>query len=169
MNYLRQLLKEHSRRNSDLIIKHIGKDPLKFKKIIDILYNEPAPLPQRASWLLALMNVKHPELLEPYIPLFVHTILQFETNGIKRNMASVLAKHRIPESLQGEAIEVFFTLMLSTSETVAVKTEAMDAISKIVKEHPDLKNEFKMTIEDQLPKTTAAFHARAKRILKNLD
>ena len=168
MNYIKQLLKEHSRSNSDLIVKHIGKDPLKFKAIIDIIYTKQAPLPQRASWLLALVNKKHPELLKPYLPLFIHTMLQFKTDGIKRNMTSVLAKHQLPEKLQGKALELFFSLMQSSSETVAVKTEAMDAISNIVSDHPDLKNEFKMAIDDQLPKTTAAFHSRAKCILKKL-
>jgi hypothetical protein len=58
--------------------------------------------------------------------------------------------------------------MLSPTETVAVKTEAMQTLGNIALKHPELKNELKMAIEDQLPKTTAGFHSRAKRIFKQL-
>jgi len=168
MNYISQLLKEHSRSNTDLITKAIGNNPPEFKKIIDIIYKEKAPLPQRASWLLAAVNEKHPELLEPYVSLFIDTIQKFKIDGIKRNMATVLASHSIHKKLQGKLINVCFDLILSPTETVAVKTHALQTIANISKQHTELKNELKAAIEDQLPKTTAAFHARAKNILKGL-
>lgn len=58
--------------------------------------------------------------------------------------------------------------MLSANETVVVKVHAMQAIANIAMQHPELQNELKVAIEDQLPKTTAAFHARANHILKEL-
>jgi hypothetical protein len=166
MNYIHQLLKEHSRSNTDSIAQAIGSDVIEFKKIIDIIYNEKAPLPQRASWLLAAVNDKHPELLIQYIPLFIDTIQQFKIDGIKRNMALVLASHDIPKKLQGKLINCCFDLLLSSEETVVVKVHSMQAIANIAVNHPELQSELKVAIENQLPKTTAAFHARAKHILK---
>jgi hypothetical protein len=168
MDYITQLLQEHSRSNTEFIAKKIGNDPVEFKKIIHIIYKEKPPLPQRAAWLLAVVNDQHPELLKPYLSKFVDTIEQFKVDGIKRNMAGVLAKHDLPAKLQGKAVDVLFRLMLSSSETVAVKTEAMQTLGNIAMKHPELKSELKMAIEDQLPKTTAAFHARAKYIFKKL-
>lgn len=49
---------------------------------------------------------------------------------------------------------------------MVVKVHAMQAIANIAKHHPELQNELKVAIEDQLPRTSAAFHARARRILK---
>lgn len=166
MNYIQQLLKEHSRSNTDIIAKAIGNNAIEFKKIIDIIYNGDPPLPQRASWLLAALNEKHPELLLPYIPLFIDTLPIFKIDGIKRNMALVLASHNIPKKLQGKLINLCFDLLLSSEETVAVKVHAMQAIANIAKKHPELQNELNAAIENQMPKTTAAFQARAKRILK---
>ncbi len=166
MNYIQQLLKEHSRSNTDTIAKAIGNNAVEFKKIIDIIYHEKAPLPQRASWLLSTINKKHPELLNPYIPLFIASIQKFDTDGIKRNMFLVLASHNIPEKLQGKLVNLCFDLLLSSEETVAVKVHAMQAIANIAKKHPELKNELKAAIEDQMPKTSIAFHARAKHVLK---
>jgi UDP:flavonoid glycosyltransferase YjiC (YdhE family) len=166
MNYSQQLLIEHSRINTDTIAKAIGNNAIEFKKIIDIIYNGDAPLPQRASWLLAALNDKYPELLTPYIPLFIDTIQTLKIDGIKRNMSLVLASHAIPKKLQGKLIALCFDLLLSANETVVVKVHAMQAIANLAKEYPELKHELKATIENQLPKTTAAFHARAKHILK---
>ncbi len=167
MNYKEQLLKEHSRSNTDAIAKAIGNSAVELKKIIDIIYNEKAPLPQRASWLLSTINNIHPELLRPYIPLFIDSIKKLKIDGIKRNMTAVLASVKIAENLHGKLVNLCFDLLLSSEETVVVKVHAMQAIANIAKHHPELKNELKAAIEDQLPKTSAAFHARAKFILKS--
>ncbi|MDP1744931.1 MAG: hypothetical protein Q8L90_05100 [Bacteroidota bacterium] len=166
MDYKQQLLKEHSRANTDAIAKAIGNNAVEFKKIIDIVYNEKAPLPQRASWLLSTVNDKHPDLLLPYISLFISSIKKIKIDGIKRNMLAVLASNKISKNLQGKLVNLCFDLLLSSDETVAVKVYAMQAIANIAKHHPELENELKAAIEDQLPKTSAAFHARAKRVLK---
>jgi hypothetical protein len=168
MNYVSQLLKEHSRSNTDTIAKAIGNDPVELKKIIDIIYKGKAPLPHRAAWLLMIVNNKHPELLDPYIPLFINTIKKFKIDGIKRNMIGVVTTHKIPKKLQGKLIDLCFDLMLSADETVVVKVHAMQCIGNIAQEHPELVNELKAAIEDQLPKTSAAFHARARMVLKEL-
>lgn len=168
MNYIQQLLEEHSRSNTDAIAKAIGNNAVEFKKIIDIIYKEKAPLPQRASWLLPTINEKHRELLVPYLPLFISTITKFEIDGIRRNMVVVLASNKIPKNLQGKLVNLCFDLILSKKETVAVKVHALQVVANIAEQHPELKAELKAAIEDQLPKTSAAFHARAKRILKGL-
>lgn len=168
MNYASQLLQEHSRANTDRITKAIGNDPDEFKKIIDIIYTAEPPLPQRAAWLLAVVNKKHPELLKPYLSKFINDIQKFELDAVRRNMSVVLASHEIPEKLQGKLIDVCFNLILSPSEKVVMKVHAIQCIANIAKEHRELIPELKSAIENQLPKTTAAFHARAKMVLKAL-
>jgi len=168
MLYVSQLLQEHSRVNTNRIAKAIGNDPEEFKKIIDIIYHAEPPLPQRAAWLLAAVNDKHPELLEPYLSKFINDIQKFEVDAVRRNMSVVLASHKIPKKMQGKLINVCFDLMLSPSEKVVMKVHAMQCIANLAKEHPELIPELKSAIEDQLPKTTAAFSARARMVLKAL-
>lgn len=168
MDYVAQLLKEHSRPNTDRIAKAIGNNPVEFKKIIELIYKGSAPLPQRASWLLSAINEQHPELLKDYLKKFVDTIENFRVDGVKRNMINVLASHKIPEKIQGKAVDVCFRLLLSPLETVVVKTQAMQVLANIAEEYPELKQELKTAIDDQWDKNTAAFHARAKHIRKKL-
>lgn len=168
MDYVAQLLQEHSRPNTNLIAKAIGNNPAEFKKIVDLIYKAEAPLPHRASWLLSAVNEQHPELLKTYLSKFVDTIESFQVDGVKRNMINVLASHPIPEKIQGKAVDVCFRLLLSPSETVVVKTQAMQVLANISEEYPELKQELKIAIDDQWDKNTAAFHARAKHIRKKL-
>lgn len=169
MNYISQLTKEHSRANTDLIAKAIGNNPAEFKKIIDILFKEKAPIPQRASWLLQVIPRKHPELIKPYIRLFIDTVQSFKVDGVKRGMLFSLTFQKIPEKLQAKALDLCFELMLSPDETVAVKVYAMEVAFNICRQHQELQNELKAVIEDQLPKNTIAFTARAKKVLKGMN
>lgn len=169
MNYAERLAQEHSRANTDAIAHAVGDDPEEFKKIVDIIYTAPAPLPQRASWLLAVISRKYPELIKPHVPKFIHSVAGFKIDGIKRNMLSALCTQQIPEKLQGKMVTACFDFILSPSETVAVKVLSLDILSHFIKEHPQLKNELKAVIEDQLPKTTAAFRSKGNKILKRLN
>ena len=168
MDYVAQLLKEHSRSNTDKIAKAIGNNPVEFKKIIDIIYEEEAPLPQRAAWLLMVVNDKHPELLKPYLKLFIDTVQSFKVPSVKRGMLHALSVHKIPKKLQGKLLNICFDYVLSGDETLAVKVFSLQCIGNIAKEHPEIIPELKAAIEDQLPKTTAGFHARSRLVLKML-
>ena len=168
MNYITHLLKEHSRTNTDAIAKAVGNDANEFKKIVHIIYNEKAPLPQRAAWLLAIINKQQPSLLYPYISKFIATVNDCKIDAIKRNIMTVLATQTIPKKLQGKLVDICFNFILSPTETVVVKVHALQCIANLAKEHPELIPELKSAIENQLPKTTAAFHARAKMVMKQL-
>lgn len=168
MNYEEQLLVEHSRNNTDLITKAIGGNAKEFKKIIDIIYNGKAPLPQRASWIISSVSEKHPELVTPYVPLLIDSVKSFKIDGIKRNIQNALTKQSIPEDYQAKTIDICFEFMLDPKETVAVKVLSMQIIANLCKVYPELISELKAAIDDQLPKTTAAFHARARHVLKEI-
>jgi len=169
MNYKDRLSKEHSRALTDAIANKIGNEPTEFKKIIDIIFTEKAPLPQRASWLLAVCGRSHPDLITPYISKFIDTLPQLKVDGIKRNMLSGLCSQDIPKKLQGKMVNICFDFILDPDETVAVKVLSLDILWKIAQQHPELKNELKAVIEDQIPKTTAAFLSKGRKILNSVS
>jgi hypothetical protein len=115
-----------------------------------------------------VISRKNPQLIVPYIDLFVNSITDFKIDGIKRNILNALFTQKIPKQLQGKIVNICFDFILSPSETVAVKVISLDIISKFIKDYPELKNELKAAIEDQLPKTTIAFRSKGSKILKKL-
>lgn len=169
MDIAKQLEKEHSRINTDYIANSIGSSPEKFQEVINIIYSSAPPLPQRASWLLATINKKHPKFLEPYIGKFIETVQDFKIDAVKRNMLLVLSEHSIPEKMQGKLINTCYDFILSTEEPVAIKVHAMQIIANISKKYPEIKQELKQVIENELPKNSQAFSARARHILKDIN
>lgn len=168
MDYAEQILVAHSRANTDLIAKAIGDNPKEFKKIIDLIYSAKHPIPQRASWLLKIKSRSHPELIQPYVTKLIDTVNDFKISGIRRHFVDALSTQKIPEKWQGKTVNICFDFILSPDEPVAVKVLSLEILSNIAKQYPELKNEIIAAIEDQLPKTTVAFHSRAKKVIKKL-
>ncbi len=73
----------------------------------------------------------------------------------------------IPEALQGTLANLCFEF-LAGSETVAVKVYAMSILANLTQVEPDLKNELKLLIEEQLPYATPAFLSRSHKVLQLL-
>jgi hypothetical protein len=168
MNFTDALTREHSRRMTDAIVHAIGNDPEQFKKIIDILYNAPAPLPQRASWILVVVSEQHSELIKPYIGKFIDSIRDFKIDGIKRNMMHSLVGLSIPKKWQGKLIDICFDFLISPNEKLALKVHSMQIIANHCIVYPELLDELKAVIKDQEPKSSAGFSARVRLIRKQL-
>jgi hypothetical protein len=167
MNYAEALLSERSRTNIDRIAKVVGDDPEEFKKIVDIIYNEKAPLPQYAAWLLQVIAQKHPELTKPYIKRFTGNV-EKQIGPVKRAMLVALTYHRIPAAMQSKVLDLCFRFMLDPKEEVAIKANAMTIAGNIVAEHPELAGELKAVIEDQWDRNTAAFKVRGRDVIKKI-
>jgi hypothetical protein len=89
-------------------------------------------------------------------------------DAVKRNTLRLLQDRELPSEVLGVATDVGFKIMESRAEPIAVKVFAMTMLANICKKVPELKNELKLLIEDQMPYGSAGFRSRGKRILKIL-
>jgi hypothetical protein len=169
MNLTSQILKEHSKKQKDQIVDHVGNDPKRFAQLVDTFLKGPYRVTQRASWPLSYCIEKHPDLLQPHWK----KILAFASrpdihDAVKRNTLRMLQFVRIPKAHQGVAADLCFRLLADAKEPVAIRVFAMTVLANIAKEVPELKNEIIPLIEDQLPYASAAFLSRGKKMLKEL-
>ncbi len=81
----------------------------------------------------------------------------------------MLQNIEIPNKLQGLAATVCFQLLASQQEPVAVKVFSMTVLANITKVEPDLKDELRVLINEQMELESAAFKSRGNRILKMLE
>ncbi len=61
-----------------------------------------------------------------------------------------------------------FTFLSDPKEPIAVKVFSMSVLANITKKQPELRDELRIVIEDQLPYSTPAFKSRGGKILKEL-
>ena len=69
----------------------------------------------------------------------------------------------------GKAANSCFYLLANPNQPVAIQAFSMTVLLNICKKEPDLKNELKILIEDQLEYSKPAFKSRGKKTLIELQ
>ena len=90
-------------------------------------------------------------------------------DAVKRNTIRTLQDIYIPDHLLGEATDILFNIMMDRNEPIANKVFTMTTLYNICKREPDLANELKIIIEDQMPYGSAGFKSRGLKTLKKLE
>jgi len=168
MDIKEALLAEHSKIQSQRIADYIGKDPVRFAELMTLFFGQEYRLTQRAAWVLSHCADRYPELIHPHLEEMIHNLRNNVHVAVRRNTLRVLQFIDIPEELLGEAVDICFMYLASHDEPVAVKVFGMTVLANICKEEPDLGNELRLLIEEQLPYGSAGFKSRGKKILAAL-
>lgn len=170
MNIKEALLKEHSKKQAELIGRYVIKSQAAFKSLIKIYFGADQKLAQRAAWSLSFAVSRKPDIILPYLKkLIAHLHSSGLHDAVVRNGTKILEIISIPDKHTGIAVDLCFKLLIDPSVAIASKCYVMTALSTIVRKEPDLINEMKLVIESQLPFATAGFISRAKRTLKELE
>ena len=163
------LLRQHSRENASKIAHYVGDDPVRFKKLVNIYLAGPYRVTQRAAWPLSICAELHPELISPHLKEILEFLKAPDAHdAVKRNALRLLQFIEIPSRYRGKVIDICFNYLQGKSEPVAVKVFAMSVLSQLVDGVPELSQELRIIIEDQLPYASAGFISRARKVLKDL-
>lgn len=169
MDIEKELLKGHSKAVTDKIVRHVGASQSSFNKLITIFLKGPYQITQRAAWPLSYCVKNYPFLIGRHYSSILKILSKPGIHdAVKRNIMRLLQFVEVPVKHQGPVIEHGFRLM-DPKEPVAVRVFAMTVVANLARQHPDLKKELKLVIEDQLPFGSAAYRSRSKKILRQLE
>jgi hypothetical protein len=169
MDIRREILREHSKAQTNKIVKYVGKSPQRFKALVDVFLTGPYRATQRAAWPLAYCAENFPALVRPHLKAILgHLKKPGIHDAVKRNTVRLLQFIEIPEKYQGQVANICFQYLRDTREPVAIRVFSMTVLADIARHNPELNPEIVVLIEDQLPYASAAFHSRAKKVLKVL-
>ena len=169
MNIKEALLKENSRAQAQKITNYIGTDTKRFAELMDIFLHDTFRLNQRAAWVVNFCAEAHPELFEPYLGEMIANLRKDVHDAVKRNTVRMLQNYEVPDECIGELADCCFEFLGSNDTAIAIKVFSMTVLSNIVERYPELKNELKVLIEDQLPYGSAGFKSRGRKILLKLE
>jgi hypothetical protein len=168
MDIAKELLKEHSKRQTSKVVNYIGNDPKRFNSLIKIFLAGPHRVTQRAAWPLSYCVEAHPELIKPHLKSVLKMLDKKDAHdAVKRNILRFLQEIEIPKRFYGLVTDRCFAFM-DTKEPIAVRVFAMTVLANIAKQEPDLKKELRIVIEDQLPYASAGYLSRARKVLRQL-
>jgi hypothetical protein len=163
-----ELLREYSKAHVVFVAKSIGPNQEGFDELITLFLGDEYQVTQRAAWVLSHCADENPWLIEKHIEPLLLNLQKPVGDPVKRNTLRVLRFVEIPEDLMGIAADLCFEFLRSGKEPVAIKVHAMDILHNIVRKFPELMEELKLTIEDQLPFGSAGFKNKGGKILKAL-
>jgi len=139
MDFRNQLRKIHSKYTSIAIANEIANDPKKFKNLMDIILANEDIISARAAWALSFSIEANPDLLTPYCSKIIQ-LIPFKNyhHAVRRNILRVLRFVNIPANLKEKLIDDCFELSINQSETIAVRSFAVDLIKINAKEYPEI-------------------------------
>ena len=167
MNLQAEILKADFKDQAVYVAEEVNGDMEKFAELMRLFFSKDTRTCQRAAWVVSHCVERNPWLLKPYLNKLVKNLYNNITDATKRNSVRVLQFIDLPENLWGETIEICFRY-LTGSEAIAIKVFSMTVLYNLSLKVPEIANELKVVIEDQLPFGSAGFKSRARKILKLL-
>ena len=170
MNLRETILAEHSKANCTKIVNWIGSNQQRFDELVKLfLYDKEYRVIQRAGWPLSEVVMKHPLLIKKHLGKILNYVnTPGLHNAVKRNSIRLLQNLKIPRKFHGQVMNLCFDYILDPTEKIAVKAFSLTVLRNLSQLYPEIKQELRTIIEDRWEFETAAFHSRAKKILKEI-
>ena len=164
LNYM--LSTDCSKAAKDRMVSYIKDDPGKFAELFDLFRNGKGLVAQRASWAVSYCAEQYPELIYPYCQEMVDYLqVPGIHDSIKRNILRTFQDINIPVTLEESLLELCFDYVINRREAVAIRVFAMQVLANLSERYPEIRNELKVIIEDELPYAKPAFVSRGRKIL----
>ena len=164
------LVQGHTQSNTLKVVDYVGVNKSNFKKLITIYLEGPYRITQRAAWPLSVCVERHPSLIYPHLTQILNFLKKDNIHvAVKRNTVRLLQYIEIPKRLHSKVTNICLNFLLDRKEAIAVRVFSMTVLNNLSRIYPDLKNELKLIIEDELPYASAGFLSRAKHVLKEMN
>lgn len=160
------ILQEHSKTQTDAIVRYIGNNKERFAELMQLFFAGEYRVTQRAAWPMSYCVREHPELVKPYFKKLVQ-LLQTPGihNAVVRNILRLLQDISIPKAYHGPLMNHCFTLIEKNDEPAANKAFSLTILDHLSKQYPDIRQELQLIIRERWDYETPAFRSRGRKIL----
>ena len=166
MNLKEAILAEHSKSQTDKIVKWVGKNQDRFYELYKLFLSGEYRVTQRAAWPLSYVVKNYPILIKKHFSSFITNLEQpGNHDAVKRNSLRILEDYDIPAKYQGRIMDLCFNLISDPREKPANKAYSLTILQRLSEKYPDIKNELVTMVKTQWDNESAAFRSRAKRII----
>ncbi|MBZ0098448.1 MAG: hypothetical protein K8F30_05160, partial [Taibaiella sp.] len=87
MDIRAEILKEHSKQNSEAIAAWVGASPQRVAQLMDLFLHDEYRVVQRLAQVVSKLADTHPQLVAPWLPQLVHRMNEPGVHvAVKRNV-----------------------------------------------------------------------------------
>ncbi len=159
---LETLLPASSMAQRKLWVTTIVEQDIVMKSLSDLLKGD-KKIAIRFLWLISEIGMEHPEKLLKELP-YLFLISDQLKPEYKTSFANYWLIAGVPIENEGEAIDLLFQWLVSPETNVTIKARSFMVLYQLTQKYPELKNELKLSLEDQMDKYTISFKRRAEKI-----
>ena len=124
-------------------------------------------------WSLRNLPLKDQNNISNFPTLILESINSHpENNSIKRCGLAILQDLNIPKEITGELYTICFNFLNNSSEAIVTKVFSMSICFRIAKIYPELLNELKLIIEENLVlfgSNSPGIYSRGNKILREIS
>lgn len=163
-------LYDSGRNTADMAVEAVGNNPEHFAFVLNLCFNEPYPLCMRAARVVQLCCEKNPSLILSYLEEVIEKTVKSEVDGVKRNFLKIITELIDFNLVKDNAmlLQTCFDWLISPKEAIAIRYYCIAIIEKFCKYEPELKPEFRASLEFSMDEASAGFRNRAMKALKKL-
>jgi hypothetical protein len=167
MNLKEEILQEHSKEQAVRIASFCAESQQQFDALVPLFLEGDYRITQRASWSLSAAARLRPELLKKHFTMLATLLDKDELHdAVKRNVLKIFSELPFPKRLHGKILSRCFELVEDFKSPIAVKAYALITLEKMTAFYPQIIPELKLLVSERAIQESAAFNARAKRIMK---
>jgi hypothetical protein len=167
MNLREEILAEHSKRQASGIAAYCSTSQEHFDELITLFLEGDYRITQRASWSLSETAKLRPQFLKKHFTTLAGLLDQDDLHGaVKRNVLKIFSEVPFPKRLHGRILSKCFELVEEFKTPIAVKGYSLITLEKMTALYPEIIPELKVLVSERALQESAAFNARAKRIMK---
>ena len=122
----------------------------------------------RFLWLLSDIGISNPKKLFIELPYLLE-LLEKHSLNFKTSLASYWLIAGVPIEDEGRAIDLLFQWLNSNETNVTIKSRSCLVLLNITKKYPDLKNELKLCLINQIDNHSTDFRKRVSKLLIELE
>lgn len=161
--------KSQSKNLADEIAQFACTSETAFRELMDCFVSEDYKLAQRAAYCVSKAGKMRQDLIQPYYETLVSLLKRTDVHeSVVRSCVSVLQEADLPESLHGEVMDTCFNFIQDRKAPIAVKAFSLTILHNLSKIYPDIKNELRIIIEENMEYETPAFRSRGMKIIGNM-
>ena len=141
-----------------------------FKELVHCYLSEDYRLAQRAAYSLGIAARQRVDLMGPYVGILVDQLKRNDVHdAVIRNSARILEEINIPEQFHGEVMDACFGFIQNRQTAIAIRAFSLTILYKLSLIYPEITNELRFVIEENMDYETAAFRSRGTKILAALN
>lgn len=146
----------------------IVKEDFNLQNLSDILFSD-YKIASRFLWLLTdIAELDSQKLSNDLIFLF-ERCSELDHIKIEASFANYWLICGVPVEKEAEYIDYLFKWLHSTESNITTKSRSLFVLFELTNKYPDMRNELKLAIHEQLDRNSNDFKKRATKILAALD